>query len=48
MKGENVLGLFSSRATTNSNQIQFSKATHDSILFGSYTRGLKFVGNSSK
>ena len=48
MKGENVLGLFSSRATVNSNQIQFSKATNDSILFGSYTKALKFVGISSK
>jgi hypothetical protein len=48
MKGENVLGLFSSRATANSNQIQFSTATHDSILFGSFTKALKFVGNSSK
>lgn len=48
MQGENVLGLFSSRASANANQIQFSKATRDSILFGSYTRTLKFVGNSSK
>lgn len=48
MKGDNVLGLFSSRVIINSNQVQFDIATHDSILNGRFTRSLNFAGVSSR
>lgn len=48
MKGGEVLGLLSTRASSYSYQVKFSKSTYDSILNGSSTKSLNFVGKSSK
>lgn len=46
--GGTVLGLLSTRASSNANQVMFTKQTLDSILYGSHTRSLNFVDVSSK
>lgn len=47
-KGENILGLFSTRVTKYLRQIAFTPSTVDSIINGSYTKNLNFVGTSSQ
>lgn len=45
---KDVYGIFSSRATRYQFGVQLSKATVDSIIYGSYTKNLNFVGVSSQ
>lgn len=45
--GEDVIGLFSSRATRRFGFINFDLETYDSIIGGSITRNLNFIGRST-
>ncbi len=48
LKGEDVLGIISTRAIRTMKQIPFTKATTDSIRDGFYTKKLNIVGVSSR
>lgn len=48
LKGEDVLGILSTRAYRVMKEIPFTKSTFDSIISGSLTRNLNFVGISSE
>lgn len=44
--GDDVLGIFGSRATRRLGFVNFSDPTYDSIIGGSFTRNLNFTGRS--
>ncbi len=46
VRGKDVLGIFGSRATRFAGDLVFDDATYDSIINGSKTRSLNFVGRS--
>ena len=48
LKGEDVLGIISTRGIRTSKQIPFTKATMDSIKLGFYTKKLNIVGESTR
>lgn len=47
LTGDDVIGLFSSRATRRFGYVNFSLETYDSIISGSATRNLNFTGRST-
>ncbi len=48
LKGEDVLGIMSTRGIRKMEHIPFTKATIDSIKFGTYTKKLNIVGESKQ
>jgi hypothetical protein len=48
LKGEDVLGIMSTRGIRTMKQIPFTQATVDSIKFGTYTQKLNIVGVSTQ